>query len=346
MAPRNRASWLKEKQSPQNVVDDAPYTEPSTNELVIKTAATAINPADFMIQKLGILINEYPAILGCDVVGQVVQVHPSLADKFEIGDRVVGAAQPLRPKGDCYCYSAFQDYVVLQAPCIAKIPNDVPYKDAVVLPLAFNTAASCLFTAETLELPGPKMPMPESGINGHFIVWGASSSVGACAVQLATAAGYAVIGVGSTKNHGMIQDAGAVKAFDQANSSIVYDISEYLRGKEVVGAFLAVNSEDALKAMCKILDSVGGKKFISSVVPGSEAWATAGVKVTTNFMTGSESRLQCQDAVWPWLNEAMERGEMKYLPKPQVVGNGLGDIQKACDLLEKGVSAKKLVVLI
>lgn len=346
MAPRNRASWLKEKQSPQNVVDDAPYTEPSTNELVIKATATAINPADFMIQKLGILINEYPAILGCDVAGEVVQVHPSLEDQFKIGDRVVGSAQPLRPKGDCYCYSAFQEYVVLQAPCIAKIPTGVSYKDAVVLPLGFNTAASCLFTAETLELPGPKIPMPEHGVNGHFIVWGASSSVGACAVQLATAAGYAVVGVGSTKNHGMIQDAGAVKAFDQSNANIVQDIAESLKGKEVAGAFLAVNSEDALKCMCNILDIVGGKKFISSVVPGSEAWATAGVKVTTNFMSGAGSRLKCQGVVWPWLNEAMERGDMKYLPKPEVVGNGLGDIQKACDLLEKGVSAKKLVVLI
>ena len=34
----------------------------------------------------------YPAILGCDVAGDIVEVHPSLAGVYRIGDRVVGAA--------------------------------------------------------------------------------------------------------------------------------------------------------------------------------------------------------------------------------------------------------------
>lgn len=73
MSPKNRAAWITAKQSPINVVDNAPYTNPSANELVIKTKAIALNPADFHIQKLGILLKEYPAILGCDVAGEVVE---------------------------------------------------------------------------------------------------------------------------------------------------------------------------------------------------------------------------------------------------------------------------------
>ena len=73
------------KQSPINVVDSAPYTSPLADELVIKTKAIALNPSDVVVQKLGILLEDYPAILGCDVAGEVVEVHSSLADAYNIG---------------------------------------------------------------------------------------------------------------------------------------------------------------------------------------------------------------------------------------------------------------------
>lgn len=80
MPPSNRASWLMAKHSPVNVVDSAPYTSPLDNELVIRTKAIALNPTDVAAQKLGILLKDFPAILGCDVAGEVVEVHFSLAD--------------------------------------------------------------------------------------------------------------------------------------------------------------------------------------------------------------------------------------------------------------------------
>ncbi|KAE8417946.1 chaperonin 10-like protein, partial [Aspergillus pseudocaelatus] len=155
MPPNNRASWLMAKQSPNSVVDVAPYTTPSANELVIKTKAIALNPADVGIRKLGILLNDYPAILGCDFAGEVVEVHPTLAEVYTPGDRVIGAAGPLNRKDGKYCYSAFQEYVVLKVPSIAKIPHGVAYEDAVVLPLGMNTAASCLFAEQNLRLGVP-----------------------------------------------------------------------------------------------------------------------------------------------------------------------------------------------
>jgi hypothetical protein len=33
-----------------------------------------------------------------------------------------------------------------------------------------------------------------------------------------------------------------------------------------------------------------------------------------------------------------------YKPQADIVGNGLEDVQKGCDLLAQGVSAKKLVI--
>lgn len=56
------------------VVQDAPYSKPEADELVIKTMAITVNPADVVIQKLGVLLQSYPAILGCDVAGIVEEV--------------------------------------------------------------------------------------------------------------------------------------------------------------------------------------------------------------------------------------------------------------------------------
>ena len=236
MPPSNRASWLTVKQSPMNVVDSAPYTSPSANELVIKTKAIALNPADVVVQKLGILLQDYPAILGCDVAGEVVEVHPSLANVYSIGDRVIGAANCLQRKDDAYCYSAFQEYVVLKLPSIAKIPKEVAYEDAAVLPLGINTAASCLFSDKTLGLKLPSMDGANTSQNKTVLIWGASSSVGSCGVQLAVQAGYRVVGVASKRNHEMAKGLGASACFDQNDPTVIDDIVKYLDGKDVVGA--------------------------------------------------------------------------------------------------------------
>ena len=158
------------KQSPVNIVDAAPYTPPSANELVVKTKAIALNPADVAVQKLGILVQDYPAIVGCDVAGEVVEAHPSLSDVYGVGDRVIGAASCMHRKDGTYCYSAFQEYVVLKLPSIAKVPKGVAYEDAAVLPLGINTAASCLFMDETLGLKAPAIDGTKAGQGKTLLV--------------------------------------------------------------------------------------------------------------------------------------------------------------------------------
>ena len=343
MPPSNRASWLMAKQSPVNVVDSAPYTPPSANELVIETKAIALNPADVIVQKTGVLLEDYPAILGCDVAGEVVEVHPTLADVYRIGDRVIGAASGLNRKNGTYCYSAFQEYVVLKSPSIAKIPKEVAYEDAAVLPLGINTAASCLFMDETLGLKAPSIDGTKASQGKTLLVWGASSSIGSCGVQMATHAGYEVVGVASKRNHEMVKVLGASMCFDQSDPTLVDDVVTYLNGKEVVGAYDAISNDLTLNAICEILDRSRGRKLVAAVKPGAEGKASKGVKITTNFATDMASSGLVK-VIWQWLNKAMEESRIKYMPQSEVVGKGLEHVQQAVDLLAKGVSAKKLVV--
>jgi len=346
MAPTNRASWLTAKQALVNAVEAAPYTPPSVNEIVIKTKAIAINPSDVKIQKMGILITAFPAILGCDAAGEVVEVHPSLAGVYSIGDRVISSTNCLEQRDGTYCYSGFQEYVVLKAPKIAKIPDGVDYKDAVVLPLGLHTAASCLFHEASLGLEAPTLDGSKLGKGQTVLVWGGSSSVGSCAVQMLRQAGYEVAAVASGRNHDMVKSLGASICFDQADTTIVDDIVAYLKGKDVAGAFDAVSQEPTLNAICDILSQVEGKKVASSVKPGAERSAKKGVRIVTNFSIPGDARFQLWKTTWMWLEKAMAEKRIQYMPRAEVVGHGLESVQPAVDLLAKGVSAKKLVVTI
>ncbi|PQE23508.1 hypothetical protein CJF31_00006142 [Rutstroemia sp. NJR-2017a BVV2] len=330
MTPTNRASWLISKQSSINIVDSAPYTSPSTNELVIKTKAIAINPADWVVHKLGVLIEDYPAILGCDVAREVVEVDHHL----------------LASTASATASLAWQiEYVVLKTPTVAKIPEGVAYEDAVVLPLGINTAASCLFMEQTLGLEAPSIAGHKGKQGKALLVWGGSSSVESCGVQLAVQAGYDVVAVASERNHEMVKTLGTTVFFDQKDPILVDRIVDYLRGKDVAGALHVINDDTALEALCEILDRSGGEKVIASVIPGAEAKGKDGVQVVTNYATDF-SNSGMGKTIWGWLNQAMETRIIKYMPQSEVVGKGLEDVQKAVDMLAKGVSAKKLVVSI
>lgn len=291
-----------------------------------------------MIQKLGIIIDTYPAILGCDVAG-VVEGVGSNVEGFKIGDRVIGITQPL--PGGTYKYAGFQDYSVLKLPQIAKIPNNISFTDGTVLPLGILASSSCLFHEETLALD---MPPTQAGKGKTLLIWGASSSLGCCGVQLATAAGYEVFGVCSKRNHSLVKSLGAAQVFDQADPSIVNSIVAALRDRTSVGAFDAISKEETLAALCEILCKANGKLFIASVLPGAEQYATHGITIKSN-MSCTKPITPVSNQIWRvFLEPALASGRFKCAPPADVVGQGLESIQKGCDTLSQGVSAKKVVI--
>ena len=55
--------------------------------MLVKVHAAALNPVDWKIQKYGIFIETFPAILGSDVAGEVVELGAGVSS-FKVGDRV------------------------------------------------------------------------------------------------------------------------------------------------------------------------------------------------------------------------------------------------------------------
>lgn len=318
-------------------VGEASYSSPGPNELVIRTKAVAMNPADNHIQKGGLLLIVYPAILGCDAAGVVEEVGSDLQSTFEPGDRVIGQTSPLED----YKYSSFQEYVVLKKPLLAKIPDGVAFTNAVVLPLGVTTAASCLYGPEMLDL---HYPPSKAGDGKTLLVWGASSSVGCCGVQLAVAAGYEVFAIASRQNHDELKLVGAAECFDYHDIDLVMRVVDNLSGKNVVGALDAISSDDTLHALCEILHKSEGRKFISSIMPGADAKGRLGVTIMPN-LNQDMSKSDFGPRIWQsFLPLALGSGQFQYKPNAEIVGHGLEVVQKALNVLAQGVSARKLVV--
>lgn len=143
------------------------------------------------------------------------------------------------------------------------VPDALPAEQAAVLPLAVSTAAAGLFEPDQLALP-----LPTAGAidrDGVVLVWGASTSVGANAVQLARAAGYAVIGTASPKNHAFVQDLGAEAVFDYRDDGAARRILEALADRDLAGTLAF--GQGSLTRTLPIVRAATGSGRLASAYP-------------------------------------------------------------------------------
>jgi NADPH:quinone reductase-like Zn-dependent oxidoreductase len=87
-AAQNKAAWVTKAGTPLEVAD-APLPKPGPGEIVVENAAIAINPLDWHMQDAGVFVQQWPAIIGCDVAGEVYEVGQDV-QRFKKGDRVIG----------------------------------------------------------------------------------------------------------------------------------------------------------------------------------------------------------------------------------------------------------------
>lgn len=329
--------------------------------------AVAINPIDWIIQDTGKMAFSwltYPFILGVDTAGEVVEIGPGVT-RFKVGDRVLGHASGTDKECNSAAHSTFQTYTVLMVNAASPIPPTMSYESAAVLPLGLSTAACGLFQKDALALQFPTLPPKPTGKT--VLIWGGSTSVGCNAIQLAVAAGYEVITTCSPKNFDFVKGLGASLAFDYNSKTVVNDIIHAFENKTIAGA-LSIGYRSAENCL-DILPKCTGNKFISMASPPIEQpfpksmvttaigylsgmaniWIKSKTRgIRTNFIYGSS--LFSNDvgkAVYDdFLPQAL--AERKYIaaPEPQIVGKGLEYVQAGYDLQRKGVSAKKLVVLL
>ncbi|KAI7213977.1 hypothetical protein KC333_g6276 [Hortaea werneckii] len=335
-------------------VSETSIPEITPTEVLIRVHAVAINPVDAIIQRTGLIIDDYPAVIGCDCAGEIVRVGSDVT-RFQPGDRVLAACAPsvFDPQGRKRDnWGTFQTCVAAKATVTVRIPDQLEYREACVLPLGSSTAAIGLFSITKLGLELPRLEPVSMGKT--VLIWGGSSSVGSCAIQLAKAAGYEVATTCSKQNTEFCKGAGADYVFDHRGEEVVEEILAELKGKEVVGVFGCVMPSDALTKCGRLASELGGaKKFVTVFAGEDQAKQMAGdafaaipqdvvVSHCDEWLNTNEHVRSA--LVDNWLGSALDKGLMKCLPRPEVVGKGLEHCQEACDRMLKGVSATKLVV--
>jgi NADPH:quinone reductase-like Zn-dependent oxidoreductase len=370
MTPTNRAAWLTGKQVFPLAVQDAPYTSPGPNEVVVKSAAIAVNIVEAMKQAMGDNMMpwiKYPFVLGHDVAGEVVEVGSNVS-RLQVGDRVLGDAVSIDKRSNRSCEGAFQEFVVLRENLVSPIPASLSYERACVLPLALSTAACALYMKDYLALGLPSL-MPQK--HGKVVlVWGGSTSVGCNAIQLAVASGYEVITTASPKNFELVRSLGASHVFDYHSATAVPEIIKLLEGKTTAGA-IAIG-DGSMEACIRIVAASSGRKFIAQAsLPMPAQIPPTGLNMVSfvaGFLWSKVSTfLNCKvkgiDYKFIWGDDLMadEVGSAVYehflpgalaeerytcAPESLVVGTGLDCIQEALDRVKQGVSAQKLIVLI
>lgn len=129
----------------------------------------------------------------------------------------------------------FQHYTVADQLPVCPLPDSISYEAAATLPLTMSTAASGLYPPSYLGLDFPTSNPKASGET--LLIWGGSSSVGCCAIQLAVASGLRVVTTCSPHNFELCKKLGAAEVFDHKSESIVEDLIVALGKGKCVGVY-------------------------------------------------------------------------------------------------------------
>ena len=349
MDQQNTALWLP-KRGGRFEVGPAPYTRPAAGEIVVRAHAVAVNLVDGLpgwAYRLILPWLTFPAVVGSDVAGEVVEVGANVT-RLRPGDRVVGHAFGVERSQNRAAEGAFQRYVVLMQHMVTPIPDDMAFERAAVLPLTLSTAATGLFQQDHLGLAMPTVYAAER--DETVLVWGGSTSVGSNAIQLARCAGYRVVTTASQRNFAYVQSLGAAAAVDYHSPTAVDELIAQI-GRRPLAGTLAIGS-GSLARTAAIASRTTGSRRISSVMPAlltriqTLRARRSGVRISS-IWGGTLKDNEVGPGVYvDFLPSALREGVYRPAPEATVVGNGLQAIPDALRQLRRGVSATKLVVTI
>jgi NADPH:quinone reductase-like Zn-dependent oxidoreductase len=105
------------------------------NEVLVRIRATSVNPIDFKLRSGAAKARmplEFPAILGRDLAGEVVEVGRSVTG-FPKGMRVMALAN-----------GTYAEYTVAKADVLAPIPSALDFEKAASLPLVVTTGSQLI----------------------------------------------------------------------------------------------------------------------------------------------------------------------------------------------------------
>lgn len=327
-------------------VKDIPIPSISSNQILVKVHAVALNPTDF---KHIDLLSPPHSVVGNDFAGEVTQVGDEAAKLWKVGDRVAGAVH-----GGLYGdRGAFAEYLKADADLAWKIPDGMDDTEATTYGVSASTAMMVL--NGRLGLPWLGEEKTVENVDKSIFIYAGSTSAGLYSIQLAKAVGYKVVTTASPKSFDLVKKYGADAVFDYRSSTVAADIiAEYPNISSAMDCF----SEGVSTGICAEVIKRSGGKVITLLPRGKSQ--TPGVEYEGIMLyTAYGQAFQWLPPVGPKFPASPKDRELfaKFCASlPQIVGTlkpipisvktgGFGDILAGLDELRAGqVSGNKLVV--
>ena len=208
-------------------LEDTPIPFPGSGEVLIEVHAASLNAIDAKLLQADPSYKfaaDNPVTPGFDLAGSVVELGENVKH-IKVGDNVYGQAAVIR-KGT----GAFAEYAVAQEDSIARMPDNISFTDAAVIPLSACSAYQAL--VEHIKVRA----------GDKILIHGGSGGIGTFAIQLAKHLGAYVASTATDKGLYYVKQQGADCVIDYA----------------------AEKFENIVKDFDAVLDTVGGDIFARS----------------------------------------------------------------------------------
>ena len=237
-----KAAYINET-GPASVIQygDLPDPEPGPAEVLVKTAAVAVNPIDTYVRSGNVPIPlEFPYIIGCDLAGTIDKCGAEVT-RFNPGDRVWGSNQGLfgRP-------GSFSELAAVSEEWLYPVPQSESAAEAAAGALVGITAHLGLFLHAGLQA-------------GEILfVNGGMGGVGSTVVQLAKAAGAKVIAtVGNAEKQTQCESLGADLVLDYHSPTLDDDIRSFAEPNGGINVWFETQREPTLDRTVELMAQRG-----------------------------------------------------------------------------------------
>jgi len=234
-----------------------PVPRPAADQVLIRVAASSLNPLEHKLAELNFLGRTPPVILGLDLSGIVVAIGSAVRG-VAVGDAVVAMADLNGDGGWAVTGGRGGEggYALAREFLTVRKPQSLSFRDAAVLPICILSAFRSLYgtvrAGDTVYIPG------------------GGGGVGHLAVQMAARVLEAglVISSGSTpQSMALARQSGAHHVFDYKRDDIAAEIARLTGGRGADLIFDATYSEVGFIETAKTVRR-GGSWVVLGVGPG------------------------------------------------------------------------------
>lgn len=236
-----KSVWMMKRGDPLDdtvltVKDDIAVPTPKKGQVLVKVAASAMNPVDWKCVDGSFPILSKNSPLGVDVAGTIAAIPEGTpTTTLQVGDKVFGPLGELTP-------GSHAQYCVMKAEQLCAVPKNMSMRQAAALPVAALSAWQGLVKWCNVK-EGDKI-----------FIGGGSGGVGSMAVQVAKHLGAKEIWVTGSKVE-FIKNLGATKVINYKEENVI----EALKGQEFDSMFDTVGSIDPWLAAMQGAIKKGGK---------------------------------------------------------------------------------------